>query len=254
MVLIRLAHAAHLPAPEDAARRLAELSETVAAARVPLPALSGQWRRAERTFPISRLSAARAPENMPRPQPSGPTATMLRAVPNPDPQPLQAGRIEMKPAEAPKPLVPVNSIADIVNLAAEKRDLKLKALVRNFVRPVKIEPGRLDVNLTEGAPTTLLNELAVKLKEWTGIHWIVSLSREAGEPTLVEAEAKAQEQQRQRRPPGSGCGGDPRPVSGRQDHRRAGEGAEPEEEGEAKPPAAAESEEGDILPGDDIEF
>jgi DNA polymerase-3 subunit gamma/tau len=29
---------------------------------------------------------------------------------------------------------------------------------------------------------------------------------------------------------------------------------EPEEEGEATPPAAAESEEGDILPGDDIEF
>ncbi|NLS01800.1 DNA polymerase III subunit gamma/tau [Rhizobium sp. P32RR-XVIII] len=253
MVLIRLAHAAHLPAPEDAARRLAELSDSSSGGSRPSPALSGNGGGGTHV-PYQSSVTARAPENTPRPQPSGPTAT-LRAVPNPDPQPLQAGRIEMKPAEAPKPLVPVNSIADIVNLAAEKRDVKLKALVRNFVRPVKIEAGRLDVNLTEGAPPTLLNELAVKLKEWTGIHWIVSTSREAGEPTLVEAEAKAKEQQ----------------VSdARQDPDVAAilaqfPGAKiidvrvraptPEEEAEeAKPPAVAESEEGDILPGDDIEF
>jgi DNA polymerase-3 subunit gamma/tau len=178
---------------------------------------------------------------------------MLRAVPNPEPQNI--GRVETKPAEAPTPLVPVNSIGDIVDLATEKRDVKLKALVRNFVRPVRIEPGRLDVNLTEGAPGTLLNELAVKLKEWTGIHWIVSTSREEGGPTMVEAEAKAQEQ---------------RVSDARQDPDVAAilaqfPGAKiidvrvrapsPEEEAEdIKPPAAAESEEGDILPGDDIEF
>ena len=177
---------------------------------------------------------------------------MLRAVPNPEPQNI--GRTEAKPAEAPKPLVRVNSIGDIVDLAGEKRDVKLKALVRNFVRPVRLEPGRLDVNLTEGAPNTLLNELAVKLKEWTGIHWIVSTSREEGGPTMVEAEAKAQEQ---------------RVSDARQDPDVAAilahfpgakiidvrvRAPEPDEEGEATPPAAAESEEGDILPGDDIEF
>ncbi len=127
--------------------------------------------------------------------------------------------------------------------------------MRNFVRPVRIEPGRLDVNLTEGAPARCSNELAVKLKEWTGIHWIVSTSREEGGPTMVEAEAKAQEQ---------------RVSDARQDPDVAAilaqfPGAKiidvrvraptPEEEAEeVKPPAAAESEEGDILPGDDIEF
>ena len=35
------------------------------------------------------------------------------------------------------------------------------------------------VALQPGAPATLLNDLAVKLKEWTGIHWIVSFSRSA---------------------------------------------------------------------------
>ncbi|MBB4480872.1 DNA polymerase III subunit gamma/tau [Rhizobium etli] len=251
MVLIRLAHAAHLPAPEDAARRLADFSGDAAGSRPSSPSSGGGGGNGTRV-PYQSSVAARAPEPTPRPQPSGPTA-MLRAVPNPEPQTI--GRVETKPAEAPKPLVSVNTIGDIVDLAAEKRDVKLKALVRNFVRPVRIEPGRLDVNLTEGAPGTLLNELAVKLKEWTGIHWIVSTSREEGGPTMVEAEAKAQQQ---------------RVSDARQDPDVAAilaqfPGAKiidvrvraptPEEEAEeATPPAAAESEDGDILPGDDIEF
>src|ERR1700741_2391272 len=41
MVLIRLAHAAHLPAPEDAARRLAEFSETNGGSRPSAPSGNG---------------------------------------------------------------------------------------------------------------------------------------------------------------------------------------------------------------------
>ncbi|AIC25315.1 DNA polymerase III subunit gamma/tau [Rhizobium etli bv. mimosae str. IE4771] len=254
MVLIRLAHAAHLPAPEDAARRLAEFSGNNAGPRPASPP-SGNGGGSGTRVPYQSSVTARAPEISPSPpQPSAPVA-MLRAVPSSQPETMPVGRIETKPAEAPKPLVRVNSISDIVDLAAEKRDVKLKALVRNFVRPVRIEPGRLDVNLTEGAPGTLLNELAVKLKEWTGIHWIVSTSREEGGPTMVEAEAKAQQQ---------------RVSDARQDPDVAAilaqfPGAKiidvrvraptPEEEAEeVTPPAVAESEEGDILPGDDIEF
>ncbi|GAC1045717.1 DNA polymerase III subunit gamma/tau [Rhizobium sp. No.120] len=252
MVLIRLAHAAHLPAPEDAARRLAEFSDTNGGSR-PSPSSSGGNGGGAVSYQGSAM--ARAVETpAPRPAPSAPVA-MLRAVPNTQPDSQPVGRIETKPAEVPKPLVPVNSMADIAELASQKRDPKMKALVRTFVRPVKLEPGRLDVSLAPGAPGTLLNELAVKLKEWTGIHWIVSLSREEGQPTLVEAEANAQKQ---------------RVADARQDPDVAAilaqfpgakiidvrvRAPETDEEDEAAaPPAIAESVDGDILPGDDIEF
>jgi DNA polymerase-3 subunit gamma/tau len=253
MVLIRLAHAAHLPAPEDAARRLAEFSGDNSGPRPAAPP-SGNGGGNGTRVSYQNSVAARAAETAPSPpQPSAPVA-MLRAVPSSQPETMSVGRIEPKPAEALKPLVPVNSVNDIVNLATEKRDPKLKAMVRTFLRPVRIEAGRLDVSLAPGAPTTLLNELAVKLKEWTGIHWIVSLSRDEGQPTLVEAEARTREQH---------------VIDARQDPDVAAilahfpgakiidvrvRAPEPEEEGEATPPAAAESEEGDILPGDDIEF
>jgi DNA polymerase-3 subunit gamma/tau len=253
MVLIRLAHAAHLPAPEDAARRLAEFSENNGGARAPAPTGNGGGGGATVSYQGNVM--ARATEAAPaRPQTSGPVA-MLRAVPSSDPQSMPVGRTETRPAEAPKPLVSVNSVSDIVNLAAEKRDAKIKALVRTFVRPVRVEPGRLDVNLTDGAPPTLLNELAVKLKDWTGIHWIVSLSRDAGQPTMVEAEARAKEQQVSdaRQDPDVAAILAQFPGAKIIDVRvRA---PEPEEqEGPVQAAAVAESEEGDILPGDDIEF
>ena len=252
MVLIRLAHAAHLPAPEDAARRLAEFSDGNGGARAPSGAPAGNGGGSPVSYQGSAV--ARAIETpAPRPASSAPVA-MLRSVPNTQPDSQPVGRIEQKPAEAPKPLVPINSMADIAELAGQKRDPKLKVLVRSFVRPVRLEPGRLDVSLMPGAPGTLLNELAVKLKEWTGIHWIVSLSRDEGEPTLVEAEANAQKQ---------------RVADARQDPDVAAilsqfpgakiidvrvRAPEIEEEEQTAAPAIAESVDGDILPGDDIEF
>ncbi|MGY5780558.1 DNA polymerase III subunit gamma/tau [Rhizobium sp. LEGMi135b] len=252
MVLIRLAHAAHLPAPEDAARRLAEFSEGNGGSR---PSLSPSGGNGGGAVSYQGNTMARAVETpAPRPAPSAPVA-MLRAVPNTQPDSQPVGRIEPKPAEAPKPLVPINSMADIAELASQKRDPKLKALVRTFVRPVKLEPGRLDVSLTSGAPGTLLNELAVKLKEWTGIHWIVSLSREEGQPTLVEAEANAQKQRvaDARQDPDVAAILAQFPGAKIIDVRVRAPETEDEEEA-AAPPAAAESVDGDILPGDDIEF
>ncbi|WP_112944992.1 MULTISPECIES: DNA polymerase III subunit gamma/tau [unclassified Rhizobium] len=254
MVLIRLAHAAHLPAPEDAARRLAEFSENNGGARSASPSGNGGGNGGATVSYQGNVMARAAEATAPRPQPAGPTA-MLRVVQNSDPQSLAVGRTEAKAADAPQPLVRVNSVSDIANLAGEKRDVKIKALVRNFVRPVRVQPGILDVNLTEGAPGTLLNELALKLKEWTGIHWIVSLSREAGQPTMVEAEANAKAQQVSdaRQDPDVAAILSQFPGAKIIDVRvRAPEPEE--EEGPVQAPATAESEEGDILPGDDIEF
>jgi len=253
MVLIRLAHAAHLPAPEDAARRLVESSDGNGGARPPSASPIGSGGGTPVSYQGTAM--ARAVETpAPRPAPSAPVA-ILRSVPNTQPDSQPVGRIEPRPTEAPKPLVPINSMADIAELAGQKRDPKLKVLVRTFVRPVRLEPGRLDVSLTSGAPGTLLNELAVKLKEWTGIHWIVSLSRDEGEPTLVEAEANAQKQRvaDARQDPDVAAILSQFPGAKIIDVRvRAPETEEEEEQTTA--PAIAESVDGDILPGDDIEF
>ena len=78
------------------------------------------------------------------------------------------------------PAVPVKSLADIAALADSNRDIAFKVLIKRCVRLVRVEPGRLDVSLTEDAPKMLLNDLTSKLRAWTGRNWLVALSKEDG--------------------------------------------------------------------------
>ena len=253
MVLIRLAHAAHLPSPEDAARRLLELSggET---ARPPAAPNGGSGGGAQAS--AAAVVQVRGSDMVLAQRTTGNGATMLRAVPNAAAQPdLTVGKTEEKPVEAPaakaEPKVAVKSASDIADLCATNRDIRLKTLVRNFVRLVNLEPGRLEINLPDDAPKTLVAELQKKLEDWTGIRWMVILSREPGQPTLVEAEAATKERQFKdaRQDP------DVAAIIARFPGAKIADvrirGPEPEEEPQAV--AAAESAEGDILPGDDIE-
>ncbi|PTM97361.1 DNA polymerase III subunit gamma/tau [Mycoplana dimorpha] len=257
MVLIRLAHAAHLPSPEDAARRLAELANGGGGGgngqRPPQGSDYAGGGQASAPGPVSAVG--RAPDQ-PTMRTAGNAATMLRPLPASDaqtqPAPVAQGRAE--PAEAaPQPRVPVNSLEDIADLCTKNRDIRLRALLRNFVRPVKFEAGRAEIGLADDAPKALVGDLQRRLEEWTGIRWMVIVSREAGGLTLAEAETKAQEE---------------RVADARQDPDVAAilqrfPGARitdvrikaPEVESETVEVAAvAESAEGDILPGDDIEF
>nr|WP_313591878.1 DNA polymerase III subunit gamma/tau [Agrobacterium cavarae] len=252
MVLIRLSHAANLPAPEDAARRLEELSNGAGAMPNGGPAGGGGNGNGGGARAYGTTQAVASAQTSPQMQSAPQPTAMLRAVPDSRPQDMQVAAPRTE--ERPEPKVPVTSVQDIADLAQKNRDPVMRAKVRNFVRLVKIEPGRLDMRLGEGAPGSLPGELGVKLKEWTGIHWIVSLSKDEGEPTLVEAEGNAR---------------DARLVDARQDPDVAAilaqfPGAKitdvrirapvQDEIEETAPPSVAESSEGDILPGDDIEF
>ncbi|WP_419907807.1 DNA polymerase III subunit gamma/tau [Hoeflea sp.] len=236
MVLIRLTHAASLPSPGEAVK---QFSETLAQETQPSPERpSNGGGDARGGNPQSAAAAFDNGGPVPGPSGSGPVA-MLR--------PVEGGAAEPRHAVAPEATRPqpiINSIADLVDLAAENRDAKLKAMMRKFLRPVKIEAGRLEVGLTEDAPKSLIGELDGKLKQWTGMRWIIVVSRERGGHTIVEME-KAQRDELV-----SDASQDPDvaailnqfPGARITDVRIRAE--------ELDPPASQQSEDGDILPDD----
>ena len=189
MVIIRLAHAGNLPAPEDAARRIAGLLAGDAPAPSPAPRTNGSGPASD----VRAVTEARGSETLARSPSGGPTA-MLTAVPRSMPE----TRLETPPApkveERPEPKVHLKSLADIANMAGESRDMKLKAQLRQFVRPVRMEPGKLEIALSPDAPKSIANDLFVRLKEWTGIHWNVSVVAGPGGLTLVEQEARQRDE------------------------------------------------------------
>ncbi|PRD44177.1 DNA polymerase III subunit gamma/tau [Phyllobacterium phragmitis] len=194
MLLIRLAHAADLPTLDEALKALE--SGAASAPRVGADAPRPNAGPNGAGAMISGGSASGTPADAVASSSVGVStgngSTAMRLV-----QPEQQARSAPEPvvADVPvaspavPPVIPLTSLADIVSLADKHRDMQFKIMVKNCVRLVAIAPGRLEIALTDGAPKTLPSDIAQKLHAWTGIRWMVSVSRETGGQTIAEAEA-----------------------------------------------------------------
>ncbi len=179
MVLIRIAHTADLPAPDDLIRALGS-------------------DRPERRTPLVEQPQARSTASGPlNATPSGPSAAAA-------PSDAHGGDDDAYDHSGPSlsmdegvpedetftPVIPavvhLASFADVVALAGHHREAKLRVDLEDSVSLVKFDAaaGSIDLFLLPGAPTALPNELREKLKRWTGRNWVVMLSKRAGEPTL----------------------------------------------------------------------
>jgi DNA polymerase-3 subunit gamma/tau len=168
MVLVRLAHAADLPSPDEVIRGLdtkapeARVERNGGAPAAPPPANA------------PRLDAARAMR--------GPAATLARP---------SAGPVAQLSEAAPEaPPLAIGRFSELIELAAQKRDLGVKAALERDVRLVRCEDGRLEIALQPSAARTLVNDLSRKISLWTGRRWMVVVSAESGDPT-VHAQGEA---------------------------------------------------------------
>ncbi|RIA47275.1 DNA polymerase III subunit gamma/tau [Dichotomicrobium thermohalophilum] len=148
MVLIRLSHTADLPPPDKLIRELAE------------PGASPRTNREQK-------QNESAPTDVP---------DSSRAETAPPANPV---KVESTP-------VSLKSFEDVAALAGKHRDIKLKLALEENVRLVSFRPGHIELNLLDGAPQDLANQLGNKLKAWTGERWMVSVSDQPGEKTLGE--------------------------------------------------------------------
>ncbi|RUV82067.1 DNA polymerase III subunit gamma/tau, partial [Mesorhizobium sp. M5C.F.Ca.IN.020.14.1.1] len=186
MVLIRLAHAADLPTLDEALKSLESgASVPNGAPRSNGAPASSVVANPGPASPGNGGASAVAQTRMPT---ANGGAQIMRLV---EPAAMPAAFVPEPVADAPP--VPVKSLADIVALADAQRDMAIKVLVKRCVRLVRIEPGRIDVSLTDDAPKMLLNDLTAKLRAWTGRSWLVSLSKEEGGQTLAEMESTKRE-------------------------------------------------------------
>jgi DNA polymerase-3 subunit gamma/tau len=149
MVLIRIAHTADLPSPDELIRALGHGAP-------------------------GRPAIRSAGESKPEPESRAPMNSGLGALPEKVYESRRGGDAG-----------PRNFI-EVVELAGERRDAKLKVHLEEHVSLVRFEAGRLEIRLLDGAPQGLANELGEKLGKWTGRRWVVAVSREPGERPLGE--------------------------------------------------------------------
>jgi DNA polymerase-3 subunit gamma/tau len=99
-------------------------------------------------------------------------------------------------AVAPRPQP--RDFAEVVALFEARREARLALALSTDVHPVRCEPGRLEFRPTDTAPVDLAPKVSDALARWTGQRWMVSVSSEAGEPTLASRRAASRDARRQR--------------------------------------------------------
>jgi DNA polymerase-3 subunit gamma/tau len=182
MVLVRIAYAADLPTPDEAVRMLEQNGGGS-------PSV-GNGARNGGSVPPGASSSSALPSSMPRmPAPRGSAEASFSGRPQmATPAPEQA---------ASAPVLKIATFPELVALAAEKRDLMMRAALEADVRLVRIEDGRIELALERTASRTLINDLSRKLEQWTGRRWSVIVSNAEGQATL-RSQALSQQTARER--------------------------------------------------------
>ncbi len=166
MVLIRLAHTADLPSPDELIRTLGGSDALARGSGKPAIRDNGSTRDTA----LERASAGE---------------------PADEAMDGDAEIIDEAPTEEPisGAIADPRSFAEVIALVAERRDAKLKVHLEEHVSLVKFDAqaGSIDLFLSPGAPPQIANELREKLIAWTQRRWVVLLSKEAGARPIAEA-------------------------------------------------------------------
>ncbi|MEQ8823509.1 MAG: DNA polymerase III subunit gamma/tau [Filomicrobium sp.] len=217
MVLIRIAHLADLPAPEEIIKSLGGQ---------PLPARKGKGSTATSAgekAPTAEATGAldqdptqpAVPDGRQKPSsaPSAPSASPVESGPATEETPPWADGLDdygavpedadfdpEDPLYADAPVMSGSglmpeprSFGDVIELVSAKLDAKLKVHLEENVSLVKFDADAhaIDLYLMPNGPAQLANELREKLNKWTSKKWMVVLSKSPGEKPVGVARREA---------------------------------------------------------------
>jgi DNA polymerase-3 subunit gamma/tau len=190
MLLIRLCYAAGLPTPAEA---LACLGDGGAGGRPPAappagtPPPGGSRPQATAVAPAGASRASALRHDPPAPGAANVGGSGGGGVAAPD-RSLTARDQPVAAAPAGR----LRSFADVVDLVREAREAILHGHLIADVRLVRFAHGHIELNLLDAAPGDLPQRLSRLLSESTGERWLVTVSREDGQPSLHEQQRTAE--------------------------------------------------------------
>ena len=82
----------------------------------------------------------------------------------------------------------IKTFENLIDLCNSKKEIKLKHELETNVNLVSFENKRIEISFNERLDKEFIKNLSSKLYEWTNDRWIISLSKENGEPSKKEKE------------------------------------------------------------------
>ncbi len=158
MVLIRLCHAADLPGGEELAK------------------IIKQAQGSDRVVPMSAREMLRSNSD-------APVETQSNLAVKP----------QVQAPAAPTETRAFSSLKDLVAIATEKRDIKLKTDLESLIRPIRVAPGQFEIALEPGAHPGLPGEIARKLEAFTDMRWMVMVAKDGGDKPVSRQRQEAKD-------------------------------------------------------------
>lgn len=81
---------------------------------------------------------------------------------------------------------PVLKFDDLISLCLKHKEMKLKYDLEKNVSLVKFLNGQIEFSFNENIDKNFIKNLSRKLFDWTNKRWIITLSKEKGQPTHQE--------------------------------------------------------------------
>ena len=80
----------------------------------------------------------------------------------------------------------INSFDQLLKACIKNKEIKLKYELEKNVNLVSFEKNRVEISFNENLDKNFLKDLSLKLFEWTGERWIITLSKSKGEISIKE--------------------------------------------------------------------
>ena len=82
----------------------------------------------------------------------------------------------------------INTFKNLLDICNEKKEVKLKYELEKNVNLVNFERNRIEISFNDNLDKSFVKELSLKLYEWTGDRWIITLSKSKGDMSVKQKE------------------------------------------------------------------
>ena len=82
----------------------------------------------------------------------------------------------------------INTLDDVLSKCVDNKEIRLKYELEKNVNLVSFEKNRIEISFNDNLDKNFIKDLSLKLFEWTGERWIITLSKTIGEISIKEKE------------------------------------------------------------------
>ncbi len=84
--------------------------------------------------------------------------------------------------------IQIKEFNDLIILCNEKKEIKLKYELENNVNLVNFENERIEISFNDNLDKDFVKDISTKLFQWTNKRWIITFSKETGQPSKKQME------------------------------------------------------------------